>query len=168
MMKKFLIGTLVLTMLMTGCAQSKSTASSGAEKQAPVQVTETTESNVTSEEIMERVDTSSTAESVAIPANFPISYVPIIDGAQIIKGESKDEADKTIFDITQSVNLVPADAYNYYKEIYADAPSYALSNEKEGEAMTVAREKNGVTATLQFAADGDGKSQVIIHAEVLK
>lgn len=167
-MKKILIGTLVLTMFITGCAQSKSAASKAVEQPAAIKVEEVTKNEATSEEIMKRVETSTVAESVPIPANFPISYVPIIDGAQIIKGESKEEADKTIFDVTQSVNLVPQDAYKYYSDLYTDAPSYVLSNEKEGETLTVERSKNGVSATLQFVAAEEGKSQIIMQVVVTK
>ncbi|MDF2594705.1 MAG: hypothetical protein K0R69_1046 [Clostridia bacterium] len=162
-MKKLFIGTIVLTLLLTGCAQSESTASEAAVQPAAVQSNEEAKSETTSEEIMERIETSTLGESIPIPDNFPISYVPIIDGAQIIQGESKEEADKMIFNVTQSVNLAPEDAYRYYSDIYAEAPSYVVSNEKEGETMTIERAKNGLSAVIQFLADGEGKSKIIME-----
>jgi hypothetical protein len=161
-MKKLLIGTIVLVLLLTGCAQSESTAG-----EAAVQLNEEAKSETTSEEIMERVEISTLGESIPIPDNFPISYVPVIDGAQIIQGESQDEADKTIFNVTQSVNLVPQDAYTYYSDLYAEAPSYVVSNEKVGETMSIERSKNGLSAVLQFLADGEGKSKIIMEVVML-
>jgi len=166
-MKKLLIVTMALTLFITGCSQNKSVTSGAAEQPVTVKINEAPKNEATSEEIMNRVETSALAESVPIPANFPISYVPIIDGAQIIQGESKTEAGQTVFNVTQSVNLVPEDAYRYYSDLYTDAPSYILSNEKEGETMSVERSKNGLSATLQFIAAEEGKSQIIMQVVVL-
>ncbi|MDF2879340.1 MAG: hypothetical protein K0S30_2436 [Clostridia bacterium] len=58
-MKKLLIGTIVLVLLLTGCAQSESTAG-----EAAVQLNEEAKSETTSEEIMERVEISTLGESI--------------------------------------------------------------------------------------------------------
>ncbi|WP_070000961.1 hypothetical protein [Cellulosilyticum sp. I15G10I2] len=165
-MKKFLV-VMVCALFITGCGKRDLVTYEIQEYPVAVETTKEIKDEATSEEIMKRVETSVLEESVPIPDNFPISYVPIIDGAQIIQGESKIEADKTIFNVIQRVNLVPEDAYNYYNEIYADSPSYVISNAKEDETITVERIKNGLNATLRFISDEEGKSKVIIQAVII-
>ena len=166
-MKKMIFGIMFLVFLITGCAQSQPVA----DNKVVVETSESTENTVktneiSSEELMERVETSSVEESVPLPANFPISYVPIIDGAQIAKAESKEEAGKMIYDVIQRVNIAKDDAYLYYNDIYLDAPNYEIISSKEGENITIARAKNGVDAELKFIAGEDGQSQVVMHVSV--
>ena len=165
-MKKFLVIVGIVTLFITGCTKEQEPSQDVIQETVNVQVEQEIKEEVKSEEIMKRVETSNLGESVPLPDNFPISYVPIIDGAQIIQAESTVEADKTVFNVTQSVNLVPADAYLYYMELYETSPSYTIEDETEGEKMTVERSKNGLVAALKFVADGEGKSNIVMEVSL--